>query len=67
MSISEREIWACANEVVRRYGKDASIHTAQRADEFVEKSALGRHRTWLRILRAIERLENKVPPSERLN
>ena len=67
MSISEHEIWACASEVIRRYGDDASFHAARRANEFLEKSDLGGHRTWLRILRCIEQLENKVPPPERLN
>ena len=67
MSISEREIWACAAEVMRRHGEAAASHAAGRAEELLEKSDRAGNRTWLRILRRIEDLENRVPPSEALN
>lgn len=67
MSISEREIWACAHEVIRRYGDAAAFHAAQRADTLLEKSDIAGQRTWLRILRCINQLENRTPPSQQLN
>ena len=50
MSISDQEIWACANEVIRRYGDGASVHATQRADELLAKSDIAGQRTWLGIL-----------------
>ncbi|MDP9412523.1 MAG: hypothetical protein M3Q08_00130 [Pseudomonadota bacterium] len=67
MSITEREIWACAHEILRRYGDAASFHAAHRADELLEKSDIPGQRIWLRILRCIEQLENQVPTSDPLN
>ena len=31
--LTDWELWACANECIRQYGFDATIHAAMRADE----------------------------------
>lgn len=64
MSISEREIWACAHEVIRQHGDNAAWHAAQRADELIARSDLGGQRVWLRILRRINELESMTPQGD---
>jgi hypothetical protein len=44
--LSEWEIWACANEMVRRHGEDAPIQAAMRSDALLEKGDLDGARTW---------------------
>ena len=38
MPLSEWELWACANEMIRRHGNDADIHAAMKADQLFEES-----------------------------
>lgn len=64
--IEDREIWACANLVMRQYGSDAWFHAARRADELLAEGELEGQRTWLRILSRIEELED-IPPSGALH
>ena len=37
MPLSEWELWACANEMIRRHGNDAAIHAAIKADQLFEE------------------------------
>ena len=59
--ISERDIWMAANTLMRRYGEDAAFRAAQRADELFAKGDSEGHRTFLRIVRQIERLAMTTP------
>lgn len=61
--IDEREIWACANHVLQRYGEDADFHAAQRADELLDQGDIAGQRTWLRILQRIRELAELSAPS----
>ena len=61
--LGDREIWACANHVLTRYGADAAFHAAQRADELLEKGDLDGHRVWLSILDRVSKLEAQRPAS----
>jgi hypothetical protein len=61
--IDDREIWACANQVLRQYGDAAWYHASQRADELFAAGDHEGHRTWVRILRRIEALERLTPDS----
>jgi hypothetical protein len=61
--IDEREIWACAQHILERFGEAAGSHAAQRADALLGGGDLDGHRTWLRILRRINDLEAAQPPS----
>ena len=63
--IDEREIWACAHQVIGRYGDAAWFHAAQRADDLLLANDRDGHRTWVRILRWIEELE-KIEPEGRV-
>ncbi len=61
--IDDREIWACAYQLVRQYGEGAAFHAALRADELLEASDFEGQRIWLRILDRIEALEGVQPTS----
>jgi len=62
--IDDREIWACANQVMRQYGDAAWFHAAQRADTLLMTGEQEGHRTWLRILARIKALESLEPRGE---
>lgn len=59
--IEDREIWACAHQLMRQYGNAAAFHAAQRADELFGANDREGGRTWLRILKRIEDLDNLTP------
>ncbi|KKC27913.1 DUF6961 family protein [Sphingomonas sp. SRS2] len=63
--IEDREIWACAHQLMRQYGDVAWLHAAQRADELLASGDHEGHRVWMRILKHIEDLE-KLEPEGRL-
>lgn len=59
--IEEREIWACASQLLDRHGADASSQATQRADELLARGELEGHHTFLRILDRIRQLEATAP------
>jgi hypothetical protein len=59
--ISDREVWTAANLVVKRYGADAGIEAARRADLMLDRGDREGQLVWQRIRRAIEALQ--VPAS----
>ena len=59
----EKEIWACANQVLRQHGDAAWFHASQRADELFAAGDKEGQSVWLRILRRIEQLEKLTPDS----
>lgn len=59
--IEDREIWACAHQVMRQYGDAGWFHAAQRADELLLANDQEGSRTWLRILRCITEFEKQAP------
>ena len=60
MPISDREIWTAANLIVKRYGADAEIEAARRADAMLDRGVPEGQRVWLRIKSAIEALQAPV-------
>lgn len=54
--ITEWELWACANELVRQYGRDAPIHAAMRADELLLDGEREGAATWRLIVHRINEL-----------
>jgi hypothetical protein len=54
--IANREIWACALEVIFQHGADAAIHAAMRADQLLEAGDSEGAATWQRILKRINEL-----------
>lgn len=53
--LTEWELWACANEMIRQHGFDAPIHAAMRADELIG-SDLDGSRNWRLIVHRIHEL-----------
>jgi hypothetical protein len=62
--IPGRYIWAAAMAIVKRYGDDAMLEAAARADKLLEDGDSLGAETWHRILDAIERLQAKAPAEE---
>ena len=59
--IGDRDIWQAALPPVRRYGDDARLEAAQRAEQLLDEGDMAGAETWHRILNAIERLQAKAP------
>ena len=59
--ISDIDIWRAALLMVKRYGDDAMLEAAGRADKLQEDGDWQGALTWHRILDAIERLQAKAP------
>jgi hypothetical protein len=59
--ISDRDIYAAANLMLKRYGEDAAIEAAKRADELMAAGDMDGRRKWLRIMKAIEELQRAKP------
>jgi hypothetical protein len=58
--IPDRDIWTAALLMVKRYGDDAMLEAAARADQLLEDGDMVGAKTWYRILNAIERLQAKA-------
>ncbi len=57
--IPDLDIYRSANVLVKRYGPDAPIHAAMRADAMLEKGDPDGYAVWKRILRALEELQRE--------
>ncbi len=57
----EIDIYRAAAILVKRYGEDAPIHAAMRADAMLESGDLDGYAVWRRILRAVEELQGTDP------
>ncbi len=58
--IPDLDINRSTNVLVKRYGQDAPIEAAMRADAMLEKGDLGGYAVWRRILRAVGELQRQV-------
>jgi hypothetical protein len=54
--LTDWELWACSNEMIRQHGFDAPIHAAMRADELLEDADLDGSRNWRLIVDRINKL-----------
>ena len=54
--ISERELWACANEAIRQHGDDAGTFAAMRSDALFDEGDIGGARIWRLISAKIGQL-----------
>ena len=59
--IDDRDVWAAAVLMVKRYGDDAMLEASERADQLLDEGDMAGGETWQRILSAIERLQAKAP------
>ena len=57
--IPDLDIYRSANVLARRYGQDAPVHAAMRADAMLDKGDLDGYAVWKRILRAVDELLSK--------
>ena len=65
--IPDIDIWRSAHVLVKRYGQDAPLEAAQRADAMLEAGDMDGHAVWLRIVKAVEELLRGEPrPGERV-
>jgi hypothetical protein len=55
--IRDLNVWAAALLMVKRYGDDAMLEAAERADQLLDEGDMAGAETWHRILNAIERLQ----------
>lgn len=60
--IDDREIWACANQLLKQHGMDAWFVAARRADELLASGDMEGNRTFVRILGRIRELGALAPP-----
>ena len=58
--IDDRELWACADELMRQHGDVDWLFASQRADRLLAIGDLDGHQTFMRILARIRQLETMV-------
>lgn len=54
--LSEWELWACANELVRQHGQDAPIEAAMKADKLLWNGDRQGAATWRLIVHRVNEL-----------
>lgn len=59
--ISDRDIYASANLMIRRFGDDAALEAGKRADELMAEGDMDGCRTWKQIIKAIEEVQRQTP------
>ena len=59
--ISEIDIYQSAAVLTKRYGEDAALQAAQRADALLAKGDLEGQAVWLRVLAAVKDLQRRAP------
>jgi hypothetical protein len=60
--IPEIDIWRVANLMLKRYGDDAEVESAKRANELAEVGDYKGAAVWRRVVGAIGQLANTTPP-----
>ncbi|MGH6670431.1 MAG: hypothetical protein ACRECV_00465 [Xanthobacteraceae bacterium] len=64
--ISDLDLWRAADILIKRYGTDAPIIAAQRADEMLAAGDTEGQLVWKRILAAVNELQRtKLAANER--
>ena len=58
---SNLDIWRAAQATIKRYGDEAGVHAAQRADELMAEGDMDGRAVWHRIERAIAELRRTAP------
>jgi hypothetical protein len=62
--ISEGDIWHTAQVMLSRYGADASVQAARMADALFDSGEVQARSVWLRIIKAIDLLQDNRPPAK---
>ncbi len=58
---SDLDIYRTAKVLVKRYGENAALEAAQRADAMLEKGCLDGQRMWKRVLAAVKEIQREEP------
>jgi hypothetical protein len=65
--IFEREVWLAGRAMIQRYGSNAAMEAADRADDLLEKGDIEGSAAWVKIMTAIEQLQaDRPPPGEKV-
>ncbi len=59
--IDDIDIYRAAKLLIDKHGEKAGIEASMRADALLERGDLDGHVVWLRILKAVEELQNTKP------
>ena len=62
--IADIDTYRCAHLLIKRYGDDAPIEAAMRADELAADGDMEGRAVWLRIVKAVEELLSEERPSD---
>jgi len=60
-TISDKEVWAIAGDLIERFGDIAAVEASKRADECGAKGNLAGRLAWLRIVRSITAMTDPEP------
>lgn len=60
-TITDKEVWSIAGDLIERYGEIAAIEASKMADEYLAKGDLAGRLTWLRIVRSITAMTDPEP------
>ncbi len=59
--MNDLDLWRAARLLVDRYGDDAGIEAAKRADALAARGDVEGKAVWLRILEAVKEVQNTEP------
>lgn len=59
---SDLDVYRSAQAIIKRYGEDAALHAAMRADEMLATGDVEGQAIWKRIVKAIQELIAKERP-----
>lgn len=60
MPLSDWELWACANTVLKTHGEQAALHLAEQLGALALRNDDAGVRTWQEIAKRIEQLQTGV-------
>jgi hypothetical protein len=59
--LDERDIWLTATAMMKRFGDDAIVESAMRADELSAEGDLDGARVWKRVIACVQLLMTTTP------
>ena len=62
--ISDLDVYRTAKLFVDKYGAEAPIHAAMKADAMLDKGDMDGRAVWLRVVRAVEELLDTRPKDQ---
>lgn len=65
--MTEREIWACAYQLLEHLGEDALVNAGARAGEMIRKGKDDAAMSWLTVRARIFELQTQTPETETMH